>query len=121
MNGKALVPLAHVKDVTASAAFYQRLGFSVENTFVPVGETESAWAWLVSGDANLMIARADEPVVAAQQAVLFYLYVDDVAAAHAELAALGISVGTIAYPFYAQCGEFRIEDPDGYVLMITHT
>ncbi|HJW95145.1 MAG TPA: hypothetical protein VJ901_16130, partial [Thermoanaerobaculia bacterium] len=75
------------------------------------------WAWLHSGPAQLMIAKASEPVVASQQAVLFYVYVDDVAAKHAELG----STETIAYPFYAPRGEFRVPDPDGYVLMITHT
>jgi uncharacterized glyoxalase superfamily protein PhnB len=59
--------------------------------------------------------------VATQQAMLFYLYVDDVAAKHAELAAAGLEVGAIASPFYAPRGEFRMTDPDGYVLMITHT
>jgi hypothetical protein len=46
---------------------------------VPAGESEPAWAWLESAGAYLMLARADEPVVANQQAVLFYLYCDDVA------------------------------------------
>lgn len=118
---KALVPFAHVKDVLSSIEFYQKLGFSLGNTFTPPGETSPSWAWLASGDAQLMVAKADEPVVAAQQAVLFYVYVDDVAAKHAELAAAGIGVGKIAYPFYAERGEFRVMDPDGYVLMITHT
>jgi hypothetical protein len=59
--------------------------------------------------------------VASQQAVLFYLYVEDVAAKHAELAAAGLDVGAITFPFYSQRGEFRMTDPDGYVLMITHT
>jgi hypothetical protein len=27
----------------------------------------------------------------------------------------------MAYPFYAPRGEFRLTDPDGYTLMITHT
>jgi hypothetical protein len=37
------------------------------------------------------------------------------------LIAEGIEAGTIQYPFYAPRGEFRIQDPDGYVIMITHT
>jgi len=58
---------------------------------------------------------------ASQQAVLFYLYCDDVAATRAELQIAGVAVGEIRYEFYAPRGEFRVEDPDGYVLMITHT
>jgi hypothetical protein len=118
---KALVPFAHVHDVATSIAFYQKLGFNVGNTFTPPSEKEPVWAWLASGGAQLMVANADEPVVASQQAVLFYVYVDDVPAKHAELAAAGIAVGAITYAFYAPRGEFRVMDPDGYVLMITHT
>jgi predicted enzyme related to lactoylglutathione lyase len=118
---KGLVPLAHVNRLSSSIEFYARLGFSVGNTFVPPDGTEPTWACLVSGDASIMLAQAEEPVIASQQGVLFYLYVEDVAATHAELAGAGIVTGSIAYPFYAPRGEFRIEDPDGYVLMVTHT
>jgi len=33
----------------------------------------------------------------------------------------GIDAGAIARPFYAPRGEFRIVDPDGHVVMISHT
>ena len=118
---KALVPFAHVNDVATSIAFYQKLGFTLGNTFTPPSAKEPVWAWLASGGAQLMVAKADEPVVASQQAVLFYIYVDDIPAKHAELTAAGITVGAITHAFYAPSGEFRVLDPDGYVLMITHT
>lgn len=118
---RSIVGLAHVKSMTVSIAFYETLGFNVTGTFAPPGQEEPAWAWLESGGASLMISKADEPVIAEQQAVLFYLYVDDVAAKHAELAGAGVTVGEITYPFYNARGEFCVADPDGYVLMITHT
>jgi hypothetical protein len=116
-----LVPFVHVRNIHTSAAFYEKLGFTVHNTFTMEGAGEETWAWLECRDAALMLARADEPVIASQQAVLFYAYIEDVAAKHAELAADGVEVSAITYPFYAQRGEFRATDPDGYVLMITHT
>jgi hypothetical protein len=79
------------------------------------------WAALERGNAALMLARAREPVVPGQQAVLFYLYYDDIAATHAALSAKGLSVGEMAFPFYCPKGEFRLGDPDGYCLMLTHT
>jgi catechol 2,3-dioxygenase-like lactoylglutathione lyase family enzyme len=119
---RALVPFAHVASVPASIEFYTKLGFEVGNTFTPDGASEPSWAWLESDSAaSLMLAKAGHPVDAAQQAVLFYLYVDDVAAMHAELAAAGLRGGDINHPFYAERGEFRVVDPDGYTLMITHT
>ena len=119
---RRLVPFAHVASVPASIAFYETLGFALQNSVAPEGTAEPNWAWLEGAHgAALMLAKADEPVVAAQQAVLFYLYVDDVPAKHAELTAAGVAAGEIRYEFYAPRGEFRVADPDGYVLMITHT
>jgi len=118
---RSLVPMAFVADVGRSIAFYEKLGFRVENTFTPSGETAPGWAWLERGDARLMVAAAGEPVVPDRQAVLFYLYYDDVAATKAELTAAGIGTGDITYPFYAPKGEFRVVDPDGFALMVTHT
>jgi catechol 2,3-dioxygenase-like lactoylglutathione lyase family enzyme len=113
--------MAFVADVERSIAFYRHLGFDVGDTFAPAGATKPSWAWLQSGDAQLMVAVASEPVVPGQQAVLFYVYTDNVAAARASLVEAGLSPGAITTPFYAPRGEFRLVDPDGYVVMITHT
>jgi hypothetical protein len=117
---KRLVAMAFVADVPRSVTFYGHLGFSVANSFTPPDAEVPRWAWLESGDAHLMIARASEPVVPEQQAVLFYLYVEDVAIAREALLGVGLNPGPIATPFYAPRGEFRLVDPDGYCLMITH-
>jgi len=118
---KNLVALAYVADVRASAAFYERLGFEVGNTHADADSGETVWAALERGTAALMLSKASAPVIASEQAVLFYLYYDDIAATHAELAAKGLAVGAMTYPFYCPKGEFRLVDPDGYVLMLTHT
>lgn len=116
----SLVPMAHVSSVPRSIEFYKKLGFEVGNTFTPADQKEPAWAWLRSGGAHLMVTRASEPVDARAQAVLFYIYCEDVAALRGELQKNGMMVGEIEYPFYAPRGEFRVTDPDGYCLMITH-
>ncbi|MEA2326637.1 MAG: hypothetical protein QOE68_1596 [Thermoanaerobaculia bacterium] len=118
---RALVPFVHVRSVPESISFYEKLGMTIGNTFVPPEASEPVWAWLQSGIAQVMLAKESEPVVASQQTVLFYLYVEDVAAKREELRDGGVPVGDIQYPFYAPRGEFRITDPDGYVLMISHT
>jgi len=118
---RALVPMAHVRSVAASIAFYARLGFELDNAVAPAGEEDPSWAYLGSNRAQLMLSKADEPVVAGQQGVLFYVYCDDVPALRERLVADGVAAGPIARPFYAPNGEFRIEDPDGYVIMVTHT
>ena len=110
-----------VADVPRSIAFYEKLGFSVGNTFAAGGAPNPTWAWLESGHAGLMVALAEEPVDPERQALILYIYVDDVAKAHAELAAAGLEPGPICTPFYAPNGEFLMKDPDGFSLSIMHT
>jgi len=112
------VPFLHVADVARSIEFYEAFGLHLlhilrdETTNVPF------WAWVEVNHAKLMLAKADEPVIASQQAVLFYFYCDDVQAKHSELSANGIACSEINRPFYAPDGEFRVSDPDGYCLMV---
>ncbi|WP_149194066.1 VOC family protein [Luteimonas suaedae] len=115
---RSLVAFAHVVDVERSIKFYSSLGFHVSNSVVPDGQRVPVWAWLESEKANLMIGLASGPIDASQQAILFYLYYDDIRQTYAALAELGHEPGEIKYPFYMPGGEFRLEDPDGYVLML---
>ena len=121
MKLHSLVPMAYVRNVTASIAFYRKLGFEVGNTHTPEGGAEPVWAWIRSGGAHLMLAQASHPVVAEEQAVLFYVYCDDVEGFRTALVEAGVKAGPITRPFYAPRGEFRVTDPDGYALMVTHT
>jgi hypothetical protein len=52
---------------------------------------------------------------------VFYLYSSDLDAYRERLIEAGIPAGRIEKPFYAPRGEFRVVDPDGYCLMVTHT
>ena len=113
--------MAHVTSVPRSIAFYERLGFAVRNTHAPSEGHEPVWASLESGGAQLMLALANEPVVSSQQAVLFYVYCEDVAASRASFVSNGVAAGPIEHPFWAPRGEFRVTDPDGFVVMVTHT
>ena len=115
---RSLVAFAHVADVERSIRFYSDLGFKVSNSVVPAGQTAPVWAWLESEKATLMVGLASGPIDASQQAILFYLYYDNIKQTRAALAELGHEPGDIKYPFYMPGGEFRLEDPDGYVLML---
>ena len=113
---RSLIPLAQVRNVPRSVEFYEKIGFRLAKTFAADGQTEPTWASLESDRAELMIARG-EPA----NSVLFYIFCDDVPKEHERLRAAGITVSEISYPFYAPRGEFRIDDPDGYTLIISHT
>ncbi|WP_342118775.1 VOC family protein [Pseudoduganella sp. OTU4001] len=115
---RSLVAFVHVASVERSIKFYADLGFEVKNTVVPQGQSSPVWAWLESEKADLMVGLADGPIDASQQAILFYLYFDNIKQTRDALLALGHAPGPITYPFYMPGGECRLEDPDGYVLML---
>lgn len=46
------------------------------------------------------------------------VYFDSIKRTRAALEELGYSPGEIKHPFYMPGGECRLEDPDGYVLML---
>ena len=71
--------------------------------------------------AHLMVARANGPVESGERGVWFYVYCADVAAFRDEVIAAGVEASAISYPFFAPRGEFRVTDPDGHVMMVTHT
>jgi predicted enzyme related to lactoylglutathione lyase len=108
--------MAHVADVARSIEFYRQLGFETRNTLMEVDQI--VWAWMQNGKAHLMLTRSDRPTNPSAQDVLFYLYVANVAAYRDEVAARGIKVSPLSYPFYTPAGEFRVDDPDGYCLLI---
>jgi hypothetical protein len=80
-----------VRDVLRSTAFYERFGFEVRHTYDVDGRR--VWCWLERNQGRLMLAEADAPVVASEQAVLFYLYAHDLEDLHRRLAEAGSSPG----------------------------
>jgi hypothetical protein len=105
-----LIPMAFAADIQRSVDFYQEFGMEVRGSL--------QWVHLACERADLMLARASEPIVAGQQAVLFYLYSPDLVALRDHLLESGVQVSPITYPEYMRKGEIRVEDPDGYVLLI---
>jgi catechol 2,3-dioxygenase-like lactoylglutathione lyase family enzyme len=121
-----LVPMIHVEDVERSGAFYRLLGFELGN-YVP-REGPMQWAWLYAPKAanwkrgpNLMLTRSPCAIDAAAQEVLFYLYAANLIALRDSLLSQGIEAGEITHPEYLPKGEFRVQDPDGYTLMIAQS
>jgi ketosteroid isomerase-like protein len=112
-----LCPFVHVADMDASLAFYAQLGFEIGATHPPGGRRID-WAFLQAGEARLMLARSDAPIDASSQAVLFYLYSRDLFGLRERLVSAGLDPGEIVDGTPGPKAELRIDDPDGYVLMI---
>ncbi|HEX8252876.1 MAG TPA: VOC family protein [Thermoanaerobaculia bacterium] len=109
-----------------SVEFYRLLGFDIGNSVPANGRLE--WAWLYAPGAadwkrgpNLMLSRSSRAIDSGAQDVLFYLYAADLEALRNRLQAAGVSTGPIRYPEYLPKGEFRLQDPDGYTLMIAQS
>lgn len=124
----SIVAMIRVADVMKSAEFYRHFGFEIGNA-VP-REKPHNWAWLFQPKAanwktgaNLMLASGEVPGTTASNAktVLFYLYVRHLKGLREELLAKKFAASDITYPPYLPGGEFRVEDPDGYTLMIAQS
>ena len=121
-----LVPMIHVTDVERSAEFYRLLGFAVGNHVPRTGTME--WAWLYAPSAsdwkrgpNLMLTRSACAIEANAEQFLFYLYATDLKSLRSMLLANGVAAGEISFPEYLPNGEFRVQDPDGYTLMVAQS
>lgn len=119
----ALTAYAHVADVGRSVDFYRLLGLEIQSRHESEGRL--VWALVARPDetdggpaARLMLATASGPIDAGNQAVLFYCWAQDVVGLRDELAAAGVPVGDVTHPFYMPAGEFRVQDPDGYVVLV---
>ena len=112
-----LIPLAPVADVQRSVNFYKLLGMEIRGS-LRNASGGLQWVHLSCEQADLMLSRASAPVVAGQPAVLFYLYSPDLIALREHLMASGVKVSPITYPEYMPKGEIRVDDPDGYCLLI---
>ena len=112
-----LIPMAHVADVQRAIDFYKLMGMELRGSLKNSGG-DLQWAHVACEQADLMLTRASEPVVASQQAVLFYLYSPNLIALREHLIGEGVGVSAITYPAYMPKGEVRVDDPDGYCLLI---
>ncbi|MBS1804796.1 MAG: VOC family protein [Acidobacteria bacterium] len=124
----SIVAMVRVANVMESANFYRHLGFEIGNA-VP-HEPPHNWIWLFQPrspnwktGANLMLVSGEVPGTTAgrQHTVLFYLYARDMKALREELLSKGYAASEITYPGYLPEGEFRVDDPDGYTLMIAQS
>lgn len=114
---RGLVPYAHVRDIAESVDFYSLLGFEPISTVGGRGQHQW-WVYLQAERARLMLAAANEPVVAEAQGVLFYLYTDDLRRLRDQVVAGGLDPSPIGHPPHMPAGEMRLHDPDGYVLLV---
>jgi len=105
------MPVLEVADMARSLAFYtSKLGFDVDTWGEP-----ASFAIAQRGTATLgLVPAKGAPAISAHHWSA-YIYVTDVDALHAELAANGVVLpdGPITHTEYA-CRDFTMDDPDGH-------
>jgi uncharacterized glyoxalase superfamily protein PhnB len=112
-----LIPMQPVRHLPASVAFYEKLGFAVEDR-----NDDWGWAMLRCGDCRIMLDQSIAPRPglqhpAAPRASVLYLYPQDIVAYHRSARENGLTLPELEVTFYGMT-EFRIDDPDGNRLWI---
>lgn len=112
MSLRQLIPMQPVADLAASIAFYEKLGFVVEDR-----NDQWRWARLRCGDCELMLDQSIAPHPGIPRIAVLYLYPDDIETFHRDARARGLPVPELETTFYGMT-EFRIDDPDGNRLWV---
>jgi catechol 2,3-dioxygenase-like lactoylglutathione lyase family enzyme len=112
MSLRRLVPIQPVTSLPASLAFYEKLGFVVEDR-----NDDWGWALLRCGQSQLMLDQSINPHPGIPRSAVLYLYPEDLTDFHRHARDNGLAVPEPGTTFYGMT-EFRIEDPDGNRLWI---
>jgi len=112
MKMTRLIPMLPVKNMPASVAFYQKLGFSIEDK-----RDDWRWAMLCFGECRLMVDESINVQPDAARCSVLYLYPDDIVEYHKLVRANGLDIPDLEITFYGMT-EFRIDDLDGNRLWV---
>src|SRR3569623_81053 len=107
-----IIPMVPVRNMPASVAFYQKLGFRIEDQ-----QDQWRWAMLSFGDCRLRVDESINSQPDAMRSSVLYLYPDDIVEYHRLVRANGLDIPDLDVTFYGMT-EFRIDDPDGNRLWI---
>ncbi len=109
--------LLRVASTEQSIHFYELLGFTTVDTdrAKPLG-----WARMHCEGGALMFVRDEEADDTLARTELLYMYTPDLITLREQLLSNGVEVPAIEYPGYMPSGEIRVEDPDGYIILVGH-
>jgi catechol 2,3-dioxygenase-like lactoylglutathione lyase family enzyme len=107
MKMTRLIPMLPVANLARTIAFYEKLGFKVEQR-----RDDWGWAMLCLDDCRVMVDRSINVDARAPRLGVLYLYFDDLGELHRRVRQSGLSVPEPEVTFYGMT-EFRLDDPDG--------
>ena len=112
MKMDRLIPMQPVMHLARSLAFYQKLGFSIEQS-----DDDWGWAMLSFGECRIMLDLSINRFPDAPRQAVLYLYPDNIGEYHKQVRANGLEIPDLDDTFYGMT-EFRLDDPDGNRLWI---
>ena len=105
----------YVKDIEASRAFYELLGFyQLQSGQGPT----SAWSALRNGRDTVLLTSTQPPLPVPQLPLLFYFFFDDLDALLSTLGDAGLKSVHLGHPPHAPGGEAKVTDPDGNTILL---
>jgi catechol 2,3-dioxygenase-like lactoylglutathione lyase family enzyme len=112
---ESMVSVTYVRDIDASRAFYELLGFREHSA----GRAEtSAWTALVQNGLYVLLASTRPPLDLPELPLLFYFWYDDIETVIAVLKAARVRMTRTGHPPHAVGGEVRLTDPDGNTVLL---
>ena len=105
-----MIVATYVRDIDASRAFYELLGFTEKRSGA---SPDSAWSELSGAGHLILLVATDPPLAVPRPPLLFYFFVAHLEAQLASLAAAGVTSGYLGQPPHAPGGEAKLTDPDG--------
>jgi predicted enzyme related to lactoylglutathione lyase len=112
---RSIVAVTYVRDIDASRAFYELLGF---------GESRSgraataAWTVMQQGETLVLLGSTKPPLAIPRLPLLCYIFYADLDAVVAALDAAGVQMTRTGHPPHALGGEVKVVDPDGNTLLL---
>lgn len=105
----------YVKDIEASRAFYELLGFyEVQSGRGPA----SAWSALRNGRDTVLLTSTHPPLPVPQFPLLFYFFFEDLDTLLSTLDDAGLKPVHLGHPPHAPGGEAKVTDPDGNTILL---
>ncbi len=112
---QSIVAVTYVRDIDASRAFYELLGFG---EYTSGRAATAAWTVMQQGEVLVLLGSTTPPLDLPRLPLLFYFFYADVDAVVAALDAAGVQTTRTGHPPHALGGEVKVLDPDGNTVLL---
>lgn len=111
----SMIAATYVRDIAASRAFYDLLGFAEHSA----GKAEtSAWSVMQHDAVSVLLASTSPAPDIPPLPLLFYFFYEDLDAVAGVLETAGVPVTRTGHPPHALGGEVKVLDPDGKTVLL---